>query len=113
MSTLFPYTTLFRSPEYMEDINSVEDLNDHKDLFEGEIIGFEPGAGTMEVTETLIEDYNLDFELVPSSEAAMLGALREAVKAEEPIAVPLWQPHGIFSDLDLKFQIGRASCRER
>src|SRR5690625_1160771 len=50
-------------PEYMEDINSVEDLNDHKDLFEGEIIGFEPGAGTMEVTETLIEDYNLDFEL--------------------------------------------------
>ena len=90
-------------PEYMEDINSVEDLNDHKDLFEGEIIGFEPGAGTMEVTETLIEDYNLDFELVPSSEAAMLGALREAVKAEEPIAVPLWQPHGIFSDLDLKF----------
>src|SRR5690625_7603677 len=96
MSTLFPYTTLFRSPEYMEDINSVEDLNDHKDLFEGEIIGFEPGAGTMEVTETLIEDYNLDFELVPSSEAAMLGALREAVKAEEPIA-----------------EIGRASCRER
>jgi glycine betaine/proline transport system substrate-binding protein len=90
-------------PEYMDNINSVEDLNDHKDLFEGEIIGFEPGAGTMEVTEKLIEDYHLDFELVPSSEAAMLGALREAVRAEEPIAVPLWQPHGIFSDLDLKF----------
>src|SRR5690625_1285332 len=93
-------------PEYMEDINSVEDLNDHKDLFEGEIIGFEPGAGTMEVTETLIEDYNLDFELVPSSEAAMLGALREAIKDEEPIVVSLWQPHGIFSDLDLKFLDG-------
>jgi len=90
-------------PEYMEAINSVEDLNDHKDLFEGEIIGFEPGAGTMEVTEQLIEDYDLDFELVPSSEAAMLGALREAIKDEEPIVVPLWQPHGIFSDLDLKF----------
>src|SRR5690625_5640784 len=89
--------------KYMEYINSVEDLNDHKDLFEGEIIGFEHGAGTMEVTEQLIEDYDLDFELVPSSEAAMLGALREAVKDEEPIAVPLWQPHGIFSDLDLKF----------
>ena len=90
-------------PEYMEDINSVEDLNDHKELFDGEIIGFEPGAGTMEVTEQIIDDYNLDFELVPSSEPAMLGALREAIKDEEPIVVPLWQPHGIFSDLDLKF----------
>ncbi|HLR52058.1 MAG TPA: glycine betaine ABC transporter substrate-binding protein [Candidatus Avamphibacillus sp.] len=90
-------------PEYIENINSVEDLNDHKELFEGEIIGFEPGAGTMEITELLIEDYNLDFELVPSSEAAMLGALREAVKREDPIVVPLWQPHGIFSELDLKF----------
>jgi len=90
-------------PDYMEDINSVEDLNAHKDLFDGEIIGFEPGAGTMEVTEQIIEDYDLDFELVPSSEPAMLGALREAIKEEEPIVVPLWQPHGIFSDLDLKF----------
>jgi len=90
-------------PEYMDEINSVEDLNANKDLFEEEIIGFEPGAGTMEVTEQLIKDYDLELELVPSSEAAMLGALREAVKKEEPIVVPLWQPHGIFSDLDLKF----------
>jgi len=90
-------------PEYMEDINSVEDLNANKELFEEEIIGFEPGAGTMEVTETLIEDYDLELELVPSSEAAMLGALKEAVKKEEPIVVPLWQPHGVFSELDLKF----------
>src|SRR5699024_7571543 len=28
---------------------------------------------------------------------------REAVKREDPIVVPLWQPHGIFSELDLKF----------
>src|SRR5699024_1723810 len=89
--------------EYMDEINSVEDLNANKDLFEEEIIGFEPGAGTMEVTEQLIKDYDLELERVPSSEAAMLGALREAVKKEEPIVVPLWQPHGIFSDLDLKF----------
>src|SRR5690625_3394926 len=90
-------------PEYMDEINSVEDLNANKELIEEEIIGFEPGAGTMEVTETLIEDYNLELELVPSSEAAMLGALKEAVKKEEPIVVPLWQPHGVFSELDLKF----------
>src|SRR5690625_2009634 len=31
-------------PEYMEDINSIEDLNENKDLFEGIITGFDPGA---------------------------------------------------------------------
>lgn len=90
-------------PEYMDHINSVEDLNEYKEEFEGQIMGFEPGAGTMEVTEDLIEEYGLDFELVPSTEPAMLTALREAIKKEEPIVAPLWKPHGIFSELDLKF----------
>ena len=90
-------------PEYMEDINSVEDLNENKELFDEEIIGFEPGAGTMEVTEQLIEDYDLELDLVPSSEPAMLKAIKEAIKEEKPIVAPLWQPHGIFSEVDLKF----------
>ncbi|MGB7998709.1 MAG: glycine betaine ABC transporter substrate-binding protein, partial [Anaerobacillus sp.] len=38
-------------PTYLEDINSVEDLNEHKEMFNSEIVGFDPGAGTMEVTE--------------------------------------------------------------
>src|SRR5699024_3917036 len=59
-------------PEYMEDINSIEDLNENKEKFNGEITGFEPGAGTMEVTAEVIEDYDLDFDLVSSSEAAMI-----------------------------------------
>jgi len=90
-------------PEYMDHINSVEDLNEYKEEFEGKITGFEPGAGTMEVTEDLIKEYDLDFELVPSTEPAMLTALREAMKKEEAIVAPLWKPHGIFSELDLKF----------
>ncbi|SDM64830.1 glycine betaine ABC transporter substrate-binding protein [Sediminibacillus halophilus] len=90
-------------PTYLEDINSVEDLNEHKELFDGEIVGFDPGAGTMEVTEQLIKDYNLDFELLPSSEPAMLSEIGEAVKDEEPIVAPLWSPHWIFSKYDLKF----------
>lgn len=90
-------------PTYMDEINSVEDLNEHKDLFEGEIVGFEPGAGTMLTTELLIEDYDLDFELVPSSEAAMIVSIREAVRQEEPIVAPLWKPHYVFAEADLKF----------
>ncbi len=90
-------------PDYVDEVDSIEDLNEHKDLFNGKIIGFEPGAGTMETAELMIEDYELDYELLPSSEGAMLGALKDAVNKEEPIVIPIWQPHGIFSEVDLKF----------
>ncbi|QHJ72299.1 glycine betaine ABC transporter substrate-binding protein [Planococcus halotolerans] len=90
-------------PTYVEEVNSVEDLNEHKELFDGKIVGFDPGAGTMEVTEQLIEDYGLEFELQQSSEAAMLAEIQEAVKDNEPIVAPLWSPHWVFSQFDLKF----------
>lgn len=90
-------------PSYVEEVNSVEDLNDHKEMFGGNIVGFDPGAGTMEVTEQLIKDYELDFELLQSSEAAMLAEISEAIKNEEPIVAPLWSPHWVFSKYDLKF----------
>lgn len=90
-------------PTYLEDINSIEDLKEHNELFNGEIIGFEPGAGTMEVTEQLIEDYNLDYKLIPSSEPAMISEIGRAIQNEEPIVAPLWSPHSVFSKYDLKF----------
>lgn len=90
-------------PAYMEDINSIEDLNENKELFEGQIIGFDPGAGTMDVTEEMIEEYELEFELVPSSEPAMITVIEESVKAEEPVVAPLWNPHRVFSEMDLKY----------
>lgn len=90
-------------PEYMDEIDSIEDLNEYKEKFDGEITGFEPGAGTMEVTADVIEDYDLDFDLVESSEAAMIASVKDAVDNEEPIVAPLWTPHYIFSEVDLKF----------
>lgn len=90
-------------PSYVEEVNSVEDLNAHKELFDSKIVGFDPGAGTMEVTEQLIEDYELEFELQQSSEAAMLAEIKSAFEDNEPIVAPLWSPHWAFSQLDLKF----------
>lgn len=66
------------------------------------IIGIEPGSGTMKMAEQAIEEYNLDLELVPSSEPAMLTEFIEAMKNEEPVIMTLWQPHWIFSEYDLK-----------
>lgn len=68
-----------------------------------EIVGIEPGSGTMKIAEETIEAYNLDVELIPSSEPAMVTELQEAIKNEEPIVVTLWQPHWMFSEYDLKF----------
>ncbi len=89
-------------PDYVE-IDSVTELNDNKEMFEESIVGFDPGAGTMEVTEDLIEEYDLELELLPSSEPAMITEIKEAIKEEKPIVSPLWSPHRVFSEVDLKY----------
>jgi len=89
--------------EYIDSIDSIEDLNENKDMFDSEITGFEPGAGTMEVTSDVIDEYHLDYNLVESSEAVMISAIKDAIEKKEPIVAPLWKPHYIFADVDLKF----------
>lgn len=90
-------------PEYMDEVNSIEDLEQYKDEFEGEVTGFDPGAGTMEVTEQVIDDYDLDYELVTSSEPAMITEIDETIQENGNIVAPLWRPHRVFSEMDLKF----------
>jgi glycine betaine/proline transport system substrate-binding protein len=90
-------------PSYVKEVNSIEDLKEHKDMFNSEIVGFDPGAGTMEVTEQMMKDYGLEYELLSSSEPAMLAEIGNAVESEEPIVAPLWSPHWVFSKYDLKF----------
>lgn len=90
-------------PSYMEDVNSIEDLNGNKDALNSEITGFDAGAGTMLVVEDVIEEYGLDLELVQSSEPAMLTALQNAINKKEEIVVPLWNPHRVFSEMNLKY----------
>ncbi|QKY70187.1 glycine betaine ABC transporter substrate-binding protein [Lentibacillus sp. CBA3610] len=81
--------------------NAAEESNDAAEI--EEIVGIEPGSGTMNIAENAIEGYNLDVELTASSEAAMLTELERAIENEEPIVVTLWQPHWSFKDYDLKF----------
>ncbi|MEN1970019.1 glycine betaine ABC transporter substrate-binding protein [Lentibacillus sp. N15] len=93
-------------PSYMEDVNSIEDLKDNKELGDSvdwKVIGIDPGAGIMENTEKAFDEYGLDnWELTTSSEAAMLAELQAAMENEEPIIVPLWKPHWAFGAMDLK-----------
>ena len=89
-------------PEYV-DIDSVEELNEHRDKFEGVITGIEPGSGVMEATHDAIDEYDLDFDLLTSSGPAMTASLESAIENEEWIVVTGWQPHYKFAEFDLKF----------
>ncbi|MFD1020449.1 glycine betaine ABC transporter substrate-binding protein [Thalassobacillus hwangdonensis] len=91
-------------PSYMEEINSIEDLNANKDQFpDGRIVGIDAGASIMALTEDAIKEYDLDYTLAASSGPTMTAELQNAMKAEEPIVVTLWKPHWAFAEMDLKF----------
>ncbi|WP_170289338.1 glycine betaine ABC transporter substrate-binding protein [Metabacillus lacus] len=91
-------------PEYMTDMNSIEDLSAQADTFNSEIVGIDPGSSLMELTSQTIERYGLtNLNLVESSEAAMLTELKKAYDAEQPVVVTLWNPHWIFAEMDLKY----------
>lgn len=89
-------------PEYVT-IDSIEELNAEKEKFDGEIIGIDPGAGIMTVTENAIDEYALDYELIASSSAGMTAALNGAISDEEWVVVTLWTPHWTFARWDLKY----------
>ncbi|SDJ30892.1 glycine betaine ABC transporter substrate-binding protein [Natribacillus halophilus] len=68
-----------------------------------EIVGIDPGSGTMDMAERTMDTYDLDINLRSSSEAAMVAELEEAIGNQEPIVVTFWEPHWAFNEYDLEF----------
>lgn len=88
-------------PSYVP-ISSIEELNEYKDKFKGEIIGIDAGAGIMKATDAAIPAYELDFNLLTSSGAAMTATLKRAIDNNEWVVVTGWTPHWMFSRFDIK-----------
>ncbi|CFW98954.1 ABC-type glycine betaine transport system, substrate-binding domain [Syntrophomonas zehnderi OL-4] len=88
-------------PAYVT-IDSVEELNAKKENFGGQIIGIDPGASYMKLTEKVINEYGLDYELVEGTDATMTAALKSAIDKNEWIVVTGWIPHWKFARWDLK-----------
>lgn len=88
-------------PEYVP-VNSISELNEKKKKFKRKITGIDLGAGIMESTEKALTAYHLDFQLIPSTNFAMVTALRKAIDDQDWIVVTGWTPHSIFSRFDLK-----------
>jgi glycine betaine/proline transport system substrate-binding protein len=90
-------------PSYVT-IDSITEMNANADKFDGKIIGIDPGAGVMGLSEKVMEEYNLNkFELVEGSGATMTMALSNAIKNKEWVVVTAWSPHWMFGRWDLKY----------
>lgn len=56
------------------------------------------------LSQDVIADYNLDdYQLMTSSEIAMIAELENKLEKEEPIIITGWRPHSMFAKYDLKF----------
>ena len=91
-------------PSYSE-IDSLDQLADNVELFDGEIIGMEPGAGLTGVVEnSMMPTYGIDesFTLKTSSTQAMLTVLGESIENNEEVIVNLWSPFWANTAYDIK-----------
>ncbi|MBV7379930.1 glycine betaine ABC transporter substrate-binding protein [Maritimibacter dapengensis] len=89
-------------PRYVT-IDSIEELNENADKFDGKIVGLEPGSGLMREAAEVVEEYELDLKLIEGSTAGMTAALKSAVDREEWIAVTLWEPSWMVQKYNTKF----------
>ncbi|WP_370591178.1 glycine betaine ABC transporter substrate-binding protein [Saccharopolyspora montiporae] len=92
-------------PEYLTDINSIEDLKGRGAEFDGTITGIDPGAGLTRTTEqSAIPEYGLqdEYTLQTSSTTAMLASLEKSINEQQPIVVTLWHPHWAYARYPLK-----------
>lgn len=89
-------------PTYV-NIDSIEEMVDHLDAFDGRIVGIDSGAGVMTAADRAITEYDLGMELLESNDALMTIELRNAIQNQEWIAVTGWAPHWKFAEWDLKF----------
>mgnify|MGYP003633531803 CR=1 FL=1 len=92
-------------PSYVEE-ETIGDLAGKEEKYDGQVVTIGAGAGIVDISEQVMadEDYDLDgYQLAYTSEAAMMGVLREKMPNEEPFIITGWRPHSMFSQYDLKF----------
>ncbi|NYS60031.1 glycine betaine ABC transporter substrate-binding protein [Vreelandella salicampi] len=92
-------------PSYVEE-ETIGDLAGKAEKFDGQVVTIGAGAGIVDISEQVMadEDYDLEgYELAYTSEAAMMGVIRDKMPKKEPFIITGWRPHSMFSQYDLKF----------
>ncbi|SET63759.1 glycine betaine/proline transport system substrate-binding protein [Pseudomonas sp. NFR09] len=99
-------------PDYVYDggLKSFADIAKFKEKLNNKIYGIEPGAGANRITGAMIKEDMFDlkgFQLVESSEAAMLAAVKRAVSRKEWVVFVGWKPHPMNLQIDgMKYLTG-------
>ncbi|MBS3812729.1 glycine betaine ABC transporter substrate-binding protein [Candidatus Bipolaricaulota bacterium] len=95
-------------PNYVPEdvVSSVEDLGKEevKEKMDGEVVGIDPGAGLMQHSEVMMEEYPEleDWELKDSSDYAMVAELKRRMQRDNWTVVTLWKPHFAFARFDIR-----------
>jgi glycine betaine/proline transport system substrate-binding protein len=89
-------------PDYVT-IDSIPQLADHAKQFQDRIVGIDPGAGEMGLTQKVIKEYKLPLKLIDGSGATMTAALKSAIDNHQWIVVTGWTPHWMWARFKLKY----------
>lgn len=92
-----------------DGVKDFADLDAKGDAFGRKIYGIEPGAPANQSIQKMIDadDFGLgDWELVESSEQAMLAQVTRAVNAKEPIVFLAWAPHPMNTEHQIEYLSG-------
>jgi glycine betaine/proline transport system substrate-binding protein len=95
-------------PSYV-DIKDFTDLAPHADEFDHKIYGIDPGTGGNKIIQAMIEndDFGLkDWDLVETSEQAMLAQVTRAEKSDKAIVFLAWAPHPMNVAHDITYLAG-------
>jgi glycine betaine/proline transport system substrate-binding protein len=89
-------------PDYVT-IDSIDQLAAKAGKFRDRIVGIDPGAGEMGITQKAIADYKLPLKLLDGSGATMAAALKDAIDNHQWIVVTGWTPHWMWARWKLKY----------
>ncbi|GLR49554.1 choline ABC transporter substrate-binding protein [Shinella yambaruensis] len=94
-------------PKYVFDggLTSFDDLETFADKLDRKIYGIEPGTNKplLDMVESKAHGLTGDWEVVESSEAAMLAQVQRAVENREWIVFLGWQPHPMNVNMDMAY----------
>ena len=79
------------------------------DKLGGRIYAIEPGSGSNRITRKMIDDNRFGlkgFQLVESSEAGMLTAVKRAIKRKQWVVFFGWKPHPMNLQIDMTYLTG-------
>ena len=94
-------------PKYVADagLKSFNDLQKFADKLGRKIYGIEPGSNKplLDMVEQKTHGLDAEWEVVESSEAAMLQQVKRAVQANEFIVFLGWQPHPMNVNMEMEY----------